>query len=127
MTSMQRVAEARQRLWIVLAPLVVWGVHFMACYITAALLCGPAVPGEGPMLPPTLFVVYTAVAGAAIVVFGWMGWKAHSLGDAEAPHDADSPEDRHRFLGLATLLFAGLSFVAVVYSAMAIVMVPTCQ
>jgi hypothetical protein len=127
MTPMQRVAEARQRLWIVLAPLVVWGVHFMACYITAALYCGPAVPGDRPSLPPTLFVVYTAVAGAAILACGWIGWKAHSLGDAETPHDADSPEDRHRFLGLATLLFAGLSFVAVVYTAMAVFMVQTCQ
>lgn len=120
-------AESRQRLWIVPAPLVVWALHFLLCYWTAALWCGPAVPGDARVLPLTWFTLYTVVALGAIAGLGWHGYRRHSLGGASAPHDADSPADRHRFLGLATLLIAGLSFMAVIYSAMAVVMVATCQ
>ena len=125
--SVKRVAEARQRLWIVPGPLVVWALHFMACYITAALWCGPAVPGGGSQAPWLPFALYTVAALLAIGAIGWLGYRSHRLGDASAPHDADSPADRHRFIGLATLLIAGLAFVSVIYSAMAVFMVPTCQ
>ena len=42
-------------------------------------------------------------------------------------HDLDSPEDRHRFLGFATLLLSGLSGVAVLYAALAAMYFDTCR
>jgi hypothetical protein len=128
MRGLNRVAESRQRLWIVPGPLVIWATHFMLCYITAALWCGKIVGPPGPLGSARVAIaVYTAVALAGILVIGWMGHRAHALGAADAPHDADSPEDRHRFVGYAALLIAGLSSVAVIYSAMAAVFIETCQ
>ena len=128
MTSSQAVAESRQRLWIVPASPVIWAVHFMVCYITAALWCGVMVGRDGPLLTARLAIVaFTAIALVAIAVVGWLGYRAHSIGAAELPHDDDTPEDRHRFLGFATFLLSGLSGVAVVYTAMSVVFVRTCE
>ena len=123
-----RVAESRQRLWIVPAPLVIWGIHFLACYATAAIWCGRIAGRLGALSTARLAIlIYTMVALAAIVGIAWLGYRAHALPPGEPPHDADSPEDRHRFLGLAALLISGLSAVAVVYSAMAAAFIRTCE
>lgn len=128
MTGAPRTAESRQRIWIVPAPLVVWGLHFMASYITAALWCGKLADAAGGLGGARMLIAaYTVVALAVIAVFFWMGLTAHRLGDADLPHDADTSEDRHRFLGFATMLIGGLSFVAVIYSALAAVFAGTCQ
>jgi hypothetical protein len=71
-------------------------------------------------------VVYTALALAAIGIVGWIGYRRHRFGNADAPHDDDTPEDRHRFLGFATLLLSGLSAVAVIYAALVAVFVERC-
>lgn len=127
-TGSGRVAEARQRLWIVPASPVIWGAHFMASYITAALWCGVVVGRDGsPSTARLLILGYTVVALAAIAAIGWMGWRAQRLKGGDPPHDADSPEDRHRFLGFATVLLSGLSAVATIYSALAAWIVRTCQ
>lgn len=134
MRSMDTTAESRQRLWIVPASPVIWALHFMACYITAALWCGVVVGREGPLSSARVAIgVYTVIALAGIAVVGWLGWRAHRIpaggvdGAGEPPHDADTPEDRHRFLGFATVLLSGLSAVATIYSALAAVFIETCQ
>jgi hypothetical protein len=125
---MQRAAESRQRVWIVPGPLVVWSVHFMLCYVTAALWCGVVVGRLGALGTARLLIAaYTVAALAGIGGIAWLGRQAYRVGDTGPPHDADSPEDRHRFLGYATLLIAGLSTVGVIYSAMAAVFLETCQ
>lgn len=123
-----RTAESRQRLWVVPGPLVIWGSHFMLSYITAALWCGRAAGRLGTLGPArTAIAVYTACALLAILAIAWIAYRAHSLGDESPPHDADSPADRHRFIGFASLLISGLSAVGVIYSAMTIVFIETCQ
>ena len=52
---------------------------------------------------------------------------AGRLGAAELPHDDDTPEDRHRFIGFSTFLLSGLSAVAVVYTGLAALLIETCQ
>lgn len=128
MSHAPRVAEARQRVWIIAASPVLWAVHFLVCYITAALWCGMVVGREGSLSTARLaIVIYTVVALAAIGWVAWIGMRAHTFGDAEPPHDADSPEDRHRFIGFATLLLSGISAVAVLYAAMTVLFIETCQ
>lgn len=122
------VAESRQRVWIVPASPVIWAVHFMMCYVTAALWCGMVVGPDGSLLSARLaMTAFSAVALAAIAFVGWLGYRAHSFGAAQLPHDDDTPEDRHRFMGFATLLLSGLSVVAVLYSAMTVLFIETCQ
>lgn len=128
MATLPETTEARERLWLVPASPAIWAVHFLTCYVLAALWCGMVV-GRGGSLGTVRVViaVLTLVALAAIAAIGWLGHRAHTLGAEQAPHDDDTPGDRHRFLGLAALLLSGLSGVAVIYTALAAVFVETCR
>jgi hypothetical protein len=124
---MSRTAESRQPLWIVPGSLVVWGLHFMLSYVTAAVWCGKLAGRLAPLATAqTAIAVYTTAALMAIGAIGWMGYKAHATGEGEPPHDADSPADRHRFIGFAALLIAGLSAIAVLFTALSSMLVETC-
>lgn len=125
---MPRTAEHHQRLWPMAASPVIWAVHFLACYVTAAVWCAKAADPTAPLGPVRGAVAaYTVCALAALGIAGWHGLRSQRHGGSPPPHDADSPEDRHRFIGLATLLLAGLSAVAVLYAALVPVFVETCQ
>jgi hypothetical protein len=125
---MARVAEEQQSILILAASPTVWAAHFLLCYVTAAVWCAKQpsalVRLEGVR---TAVIIYTVVALLAIAALGWIGYRAHRLGYADPPHDADTPEDRHRFMGFATLLLSGLSALAVIYAALVAVFVETCQ
>ena len=123
-----RIAERHESLWLLAASPTVWAVHFMSCYVTAAIWCAK-VPNEVMVLGGvrTAIAVYTMVALAAIGVIGWVGYRAQAYGSEPPPHDQDTPEDRHRFMGLSTLLLSGLSAIAVIYAALVPLFVVTCQ
>jgi hypothetical protein len=123
-----RTAERHERLWMLAASPTLWAVHFGLCYVTAAIWCAKAPDALTPLGPARIAVaVYTILALAGIALVGWIGHRAHRFGAEPAPHDADSPADRHRFMGLATVLLAGLSALAVVYAALVVVFIETCQ
>jgi len=120
--------EKRESLWILAVSPTLWAVHLLACYGTAAIWCEKAVGREGALDGVRWAVaVYTAAALAGILVTGWKGYRRHRHGTATVPHDFDSPADRHRFLGFATLLLSGLSAVAVLYGALAVVFIGSCR
>jgi hypothetical protein len=120
-------AGKRDHLWMLVVSPAVWAAHFLACYVTAAILCG-RIGGPGGSFPTVRWAIagYTVVALIAVAVTGYAAYRRHTFGDAEAPHDDDSPEDRYRFLGLATLLLSGISAIAVVYAALAAVVIEAC-
>lgn len=122
-----RLPEKKESLWLLTASPVVWAAHFLLCYATAAVWCAK-VAGWGGSLATTriAILVYTIVALAIIGVIGAIGFRRHSLGGAPRPHDDDTPDDRHRFLGFATLLLSSLSAVAVVYAALVPVFIRSC-
>jgi hypothetical protein len=107
---------------------VVWALHFLLSYVTVAIHCAKAARHAASLGgAATALWIYTALALLMIVAFGVAGWRQHRHGDSSPPHDAPTPADRHRFLGFATLLLCGLSFVAVVYAAFAIAVIGTCR
>ena len=71
--------------------------------------------------------IYTVAALAGIGLNGWGGWRRHRRGSSTTTHDFDTPADRHRFLGFATLLLAALSFVATVFVALVALFFENCQ
>lgn len=126
--SSNRTAEHRDSLWWLVASPTIWAAHFLLCYITAAIWCGMIVGPSGPLSTArTLIVVYTVVALAGIAFVGTVGFRRHRLGASELPHDDDTPEDRHRFLGFSTFLLSGLSAIAVIYAALTVVFIQGCQ
>ena len=123
-------------LWLLTLAPTIWAAHLMLCYVTAAIWCARyAVRNEPLDGIRTAIAWYTAVALEGIAAIGWEGFRRHSLrstslgvaGAEASTHDLDSPEDRHRFLGFATLLLSGLSAVAVLYAALAAVYFDTCR
>lgn len=120
--------EQAESLWSIISGPLVWAGHFLASYVTVAIWCEKVVAEGGSLLPARLAVGgYTLIALAVIGFFGLRGFVRHSFGSATVPHDFDTAADRHRFLGFATLLLSGLSFVAVIYAGMAAAIIGTCQ
>jgi hypothetical protein len=127
MATRTELHEENESLWFLISSPVIWAAHFLLCYGTAAVWCAKVV-GYGGSLATTrmAIAIYTVLALAAIGVIGWVGYRRHKFGYADLPHDDDTPEDRHRFMGFATLLLASLSAVAVIYAALAAVFVDRC-
>jgi hypothetical protein len=127
-TGEQQVGERHQSLWLLAAAPAIWSLHFMACYVFAAIWCGMIAGPFGDFAAARLVVTaMTVVALAAIAGVGAIGFRRHRLGAAELPHDDDTPEDRHRFIGFSTFLLSGLSAVAVAYTGLAALLIGTCQ
>jgi hypothetical protein len=134
----------RGSLWLLTIAPTIWAAHLLLCYITAAIWCAKFVPSGGPLDGIRNAILwYTAMALVGIAIIGWEGFRRHRFpstplragpstalgaGGTEATtHDLDTPEDRHRFLGFATLLLSGLSAVAVLYAALAASYFDTCR
>lgn len=121
-------ATRRETLWILTVSPTIWAGHFLLCYLTAAIWCAKVAGRDGPLGPVRwLVAVYTLAALAGIAGTAWHGHWRHRFGTATAPHDFDSPADRHRFLGFATVLLSGLSAVAVVYVGLVVVFIGSCR
>lgn len=111
---------ARYSLWLLTIGPTIWAVHLLLSYVTAAVWCAKFAPAGGPLDGvQTAIIWYTAVALVGIAVVGWEGFRRHRHGTEATTHDLDTREDRHRFVGFATLLLSGLSAVGVVYAALA--------
>jgi hypothetical protein len=122
------IVERNRDLWMLAASPAIWATHFLVSYATVAIWCAKLVDAGGPLAGSRAAIgVYSALALGAIAVIGWRAWKRHRLGGGEASRDRDSPADRYRFLGHATLLLSGLSAVAVIYATLAIVFVRDCR
>lgn len=124
----ESLPERPSYLALLAASPTIWAAHFLLSYCTAAVWCEKFAPATGALGAAGAAIwVFTAVALAAIAAVGRHAWRRHRYGDAELPHDFDSPEDRHRFLGFACALLSGLSAVAVLYSALAVALVGSCR
>ena len=109
-------SEKNQSLLMLTVSPLIWAVHFLACYLTAAIWCAKIDDPSGSLnLVRITIAAYTFVALGGITLTGWFAYRRHEHGSATVPHDFDTPADRHRFLGFATLLLSGLSFVAVIF------------
>ena len=115
-------------LWLLTIAPTIWAAHLLLCYTTAAIWCAKFVGPDGALGEiRTAIVWYTAIALIGIAWIGWEGLRRHRHGTEATTHDLDSVDDRHRFLGFATLLLAGLSALGVLYVVLAAVYFETCR
>lgn len=104
----------------------IWAVHFLLCYIVAAVYCAKVGPAAADLAPVRVWVAFvTLVALSGILASGIRASRREAR--RRPPHDADTIEDRRHFLADATVLLSGLSFVATLYVAMAAAFVETCR
>jgi hypothetical protein len=121
------VDEPRHGLWALTVGPTIWAGHFLASYMAAAVWCGNAGAHARFGGMTVVFAIATAAALVAVAWVAWDGWTRYNHGEAVPTHHKDTPEDRHRFLGLATLLLAVLSAVSIVYTAVAVAMLRGCS
>ncbi|EHM02737.1 hypothetical protein HMPREF9946_00811 [Acetobacteraceae bacterium AT-5844] len=125
-------------LWTLLMPPAVWALHFLFCYVAAAVTCAKFAsvnlnrPGTGQILaslePLRLTIaVATIIALILIGISARQAWRHWGFGIEDPPHDQPTDEDRQRFLGYATLLLSGLSFVSVIFIALPAFLIQDCR
>jgi hypothetical protein len=122
--------ERRESLWGLTVPPAIWALHFLLCYVSAAVWCAKVGQAAASLAGVrTAIALLTAVALTGIAVAGVGGYRRHGHGHGleTTGHDFDSAEGRHRFLGFATLLLAGLSAVATIFTALPAVFIDTCR
>jgi hypothetical protein len=116
-------------LWrVILAP-VVWSVHFLVCYVGAAIYC-EKLGREAALDPVRVFVVLATVAGLAVVFVSTRGlWRVRgrSLTDDDFDYEYNSPEERHRFLSHVALMLSALSAIGMIYVALPVFLLGTCR
>ena len=108
-----------ESLWTLFTAPVVWALHFLACYV------GAAVYYEKPGLLGTDFdnlrvaiAAPTVLSLAIIVIAALLAWRKWGFGSGDPPHDDSTRRDRLLFQGYATLLLSGLSFIGVIFTSM---------
>jgi hypothetical protein len=120
--------EKPAHLWALALSPTLWAAHFLLSYGTAAVWCAKGAGPDGSLAPARVAIaVYTVLALAGIAFVGWRGVQRHRHGGEPAPYDDDTPEDRHRFLGVATAMLSGLSAVATAWSALAAAFFGSCR
>ena len=122
-------AEHDRSLWTLVAAPTVWAVHFLLCYVVAAVDCAKATGPASGLGPVRLWILaLTVVALAVIAATGIAANRRSGPGLLfELPHEEDTARHRRYFMGYATMLLSGLSFVATVYVAMPILFIETCR
>jgi hypothetical protein len=119
---------SRDSLWTLIAGPTVWATHFLLCYVVAAVYCAKAGGVDANLSGVRIAIaIFTLIALGLIAQAGWVAFRHWGFGVADPPHDDDTLIDRRRFLGYATLLLCGLSFVATVYVALPALVISSCR
>ena len=126
--SEESPAERSESLWfLILAPLI-WAIHFLLCYLAVAIWCGKFASNPEHLAPVRwTFLLLTTGAVAGIVWVGWNAYRRIRKSPTAHPYDAGPLDDRHRFLGFATVLLAGLSLIATLFVAAVALFMETCH
>ena len=125
---MQVFGKTQDNLWTLIAAPAIWGFHFLFSYFLAAYRCAPnADPFEAIGDTRVAIAVVTVVSLGLIALIlrrSWREWRADGGGYR---NNQDTPEARERFLEFSTLLLALLSFAAVVFETMPILLIGDCR
>ncbi len=120
--------ESKQSLWLLIASPTIWALHFLACYLTAAIWCAKhSGPDRSLGNVREMIAMYTVIALVGISLIGFAGYRRNRNQVSSLPHDRDTSEDRHRLLGSSTLLLSGLSAIATMFVALAAFFMEKCD
>ena len=116
-----------ESLWTLFSAPAGWAGHFLFCYVAAAVFCEkPELFGGDFNMLRLLIGIVTALSLAVILLSSLLSWRQWGFGASEPPHDEPTRQDRLLFQGYATLLLSGLSFVAVIFTALPALFITAC-
>ena len=109
------------------SPLGVWALHFAAVYGLQGLACAEGwqrMRIAGIELPIVLLLALTV---AALAVIAWLGLRAHRrVRQADAAALRSGADERRGFLATAAVFASLLGAIAVVFTAVPLLMLETC-
>ncbi|WP_287062120.1 hypothetical protein [Mesorhizobium sp.] len=121
------VPKQIETLWTLFTAPVVWAAHFLVCYIGAAIYCAkPELVGLSFSAVRAGIAAATVIALSLIALSAWLAWRQWGFGTDDPPHDDPTRRARTLFQGFATLLLSGLSFIAVIFTAMPALFLTEC-
>ncbi|GLS38622.1 hypothetical protein GCM10010869_42170 [Mesorhizobium tianshanense] len=124
---MRLIPKEVETLWTLFTAPVVWIAHFLVCYIGAAIYCAkPELVGLSFSAVRAGIAAATVIALSLIALSAWLAWRQWGFGTDDPPHDDPTSRDRSLFQGFATLLLSGLSFIAVIFTAMPALFLTEC-
>jgi type VI protein secretion system component VasK len=116
-------------LWRVIISPTIWALHFLACYVAAAIYC-EKMGRDAPLDDIRLLVITVTVVALGGIAWSTLGlWRVHdrSLTDDDFEYEHNTPEERHRFLSHVALMLSILSAVAVIYVAIPMLYLESCR
>ncbi len=117
----------RLTLWTLIVPPGVWAAHFLFCYLWAATSCAKTRALTPFSQLPNAAMIATILALVLIAIAGVIAWRKERTPGDPPPHEQGTEIDRLRFLAKATLLLSGLSFVAVIFTALPLLFLHDCR
>lgn len=116
-----------ESLWTLFTAPVIWAVHFLTCYVGTAIFCEkPGFLGADFDTLRVAIGMLTLLSLAMIALAAILAWRQWGFGTGDPPHDDPTRRDRLLFQGYATLLLSGLSFVAVIFTALPVHFITEC-
>lgn len=116
-------------LWRVIIAPIVWAVHFLFCYVFAAVYC-EKLGRDAPLDFATWVIVGATIVALALIGLSTLHlWRVRgrSLTDDDFEYEHNTPEERHRFLSHVALMLCVLSAVAVLYVAIPMLYLTSCR
>jgi hypothetical protein len=107
----------------------VWSLHFLVCYVGAAIYC-EKLGRDAALDPVRVLVVLATAVGLAVVGVSTRGlWRVRgrSLTDDDFDYEHNSPEERHRFLSHVALMLSALSAIGMIYVALPVFLLGSCR
>ncbi|RVB79123.1 MULTISPECIES: hypothetical protein [unclassified Mesorhizobium] len=124
---MRLIPKQIETLWTLFTAPVIWAAHFLVCYLGAAIYCAkPELVGLSFSAVRAGIAAATVIALSLIALSAWLAWRQWGFGTDDPPHDDPTRRDRTLFQGFATLLLSGLSFIAVIFTAMPALFLTEC-
>ena len=125
--TQHETSEERQSLWLLVLSPSIWAAHFLISYVGAAVWCGATDDRAKSVDAIRLWIVLFGLLAVLLIgIIGKIGWRKYKLEGGDPPFDRDTAEDRHRFLGAATVLLSGLSAIATFYVCLSLLFVRNC-
>ncbi|PXA99094.1 hypothetical protein DMC47_05170 [Nostoc sp. 3335mG] len=116
-------------LWRVIVSPSIWALHFLGCYVAAAVYC-EKLGRDTPLGDIRILVIGLTVAALAGIFWSsaglWRVWD-RSQTDDDFEYEHNTPEERHRFLSHVALMLCVLSAVAVIYVTIPMLYLETCR
>ena len=118
--------DLKVTLWTLIVPPTIWAAHFLFCYLWVAVTCAKR-PGTSLAGFPLATAIATVVALLGIAAAGYIARVQSQTPGDPPPHEQGTAIDRLRFLALSTRLLAALSFVAVIFTALPVIIFGDCR